>query len=256
MISLVAARPRLTSAAPHRPPTSCLHPCARTLPRALSWLSSLVLRHAVRECLSVDPPFHLSDTRVHSDGGFYFPGNEHWYDVVTTYVSFNTAVHTSPTHLFSNRQGHLATITTQAEFDFISNTMGVRNAWIGASDSVIEGTWRWVDGPEVGQYVSLTNGFWNVGEPNDASNEDCAFMASNGKFFDGACFGRTNYYYLVEFGLDLNSTFAYSDVLSFYDCNYNYFLLLHFLIMIKLLIVILNTYCLLITSYILLLSLL
>ena len=57
--------------------------------------------------------------------------------------------------------GHLATITSQAEQDFVhqyffelrrTRRLGAGElAWIAASDSAVEGEWRWVAGPEVGQ---------------------------------------------------------------------------------------------------------
>ncbi|WP_210421105.1 lectin-like protein [Lacipirellula limnantheis] len=56
--------------------------------------------------------------------------------------------------------GHLATITSQAEQDFVlkyfkefgrSPVGSTEKFWIGASDAAIEGEWRWVGGPEEGQ---------------------------------------------------------------------------------------------------------
>lgn len=62
--------------------------------------------------------------------------------------------------------GHLVTITSQAEQDFIfetyrsligdprspDKTLGTFGRfWIGASDATVEGEWRWIAGPEAGQ---------------------------------------------------------------------------------------------------------
>ncbi|MDF1726467.1 MAG: VCBS domain-containing protein [Sulfitobacter sp.] len=50
------------------------------------------------------------------------------------------------------RGGHLATITSQQEMDFIADIQaGDLLAWLGGSDAAVEGTWRWVEGPEAGQ---------------------------------------------------------------------------------------------------------
>jgi hypothetical protein len=56
--------------------------------------------------------------------------------------------------------GHLATITSQAEQDFVlkhlkelgrSPVRSTEKFWIAASDAAVEGEWRWVAGPEAGQ---------------------------------------------------------------------------------------------------------
>ena len=58
-------------------------------------------------------------------------------------------------------RGHLATITSQAEQDFVLKIfrepgrppLGISELkfWIAASDTAVEGQWRWVAGPEAGQ---------------------------------------------------------------------------------------------------------
>jgi hypothetical protein len=68
---------------------------------------------------------------------------------------------------FYSLKGYLATITSQEEQSFINRTFQ-GNGWIGASDGIdgsgntgVEGTWRWVTGPE----GTLDNGkglnFWS-----------------------------------------------------------------------------------------------
>ncbi|MFO0896948.1 MAG: lectin-like protein [Pirellulales bacterium] len=78
-------------------------------------------------------------------------------------------------------RGHLATITSQGEQDFIDNSFGGSGgaAWIAASDALNEGEWRWVAGPETGQIFWKRNdpiGYanWGGGEPNDLWIEDHA----------------------------------------------------------------------------------
>ncbi|KAI5087684.1 CD209 antigen [Silurus meridionalis] len=59
--------------------------------------------------------------------------------------------------------------TTSKHGEFISKRFGNAEAWIGLSDTEIEGNFKWVDG------TLLTTSFWWNGEPNDyGKNEDCA----------------------------------------------------------------------------------
>jgi hypothetical protein len=89
-------------------------------------------------------------------------------------------------------RGYLATITSQAESDYIKTKVGQFMGWIGASDQTTEGDWRWVTGPEGlanggvgtkfwsglagGSVVNPPDGtgyaHWYPGEPNNSGNED------------------------------------------------------------------------------------
>nr|XP_020833810.1 CD209 antigen-like protein E isoform X8 [Phascolarctos cinereus] len=46
--------------------------------------------------------------------------------------------------------------------------------WVGLSDKKKEGLWHWVDG------TTLKQAFWNAGEPNNAGDEDCCELTSQG----------------------------------------------------------------------------
>lgn len=81
--------------------------------------------------------------------------------------------------------GHLASIQSQAENDFIQENFGFfdgvdRRLWIGFADEGSEGVWYWSDGSE----IVYTN--WNDGEPNNAGgNEHYAEMlGSTGRWND------------------------------------------------------------------------
>lgn len=60
--------------------------------------------------------------------------------------------------------GHLATITSKAEDDFLYQyikSKGFGTAYFGATDEEVEGTWKWV----TGEAFDYSN--WSPGEPND-----------------------------------------------------------------------------------------
>jgi hypothetical protein len=76
----------------------------------------------------------------------------------------------------SNMGGHLVTVTTAAENTFIYNLWP--SGWIGLTDEVTEGVWKWVTG-ETYSYQS-----WNGGEPNNSGNEDYIQFVGAGKWND------------------------------------------------------------------------
>jgi hypothetical protein len=75
-----------------------------------------------------------------------------------------------------NMGGHLVTVTSPAENNFIFNLWP--NGWIGLTDEVVEGQWRWV----TGELFSWSN--WNSGEPNNSNNEDYIQFVGGGRWND------------------------------------------------------------------------
>ena len=70
--------------------------------------------------------------------------------------------------------------------------------WIGGSDTVTEGTWKWVTGEAVDRKHVSEGGHWYSGEPNDKSGQDCLVMNydTNGAWDDQDC--NTNWRFACE----------------------------------------------------------
>jgi hypothetical protein len=79
-----------------------------------------------------------------------------------------------------SRGGHLATVTTQTEYDAIQDLLkgGGTDAWLGASDEEQEGVWKWVTGEP------FAFDQWGNEEPNDLNGEDFLVMSKYGHWND------------------------------------------------------------------------
>jgi flagellin-like hook-associated protein FlgL len=101
--------------------------------------------------------------------------------------------------------GHLANITSATENAYVDGLVA-GNAWLGGSDAGVEGTWRWVAGPEAGDQfwqggsggstVGASYANWGAGEPNNSGNEDYVHMRADGRWNDQA--SGTSYQYVME----------------------------------------------------------
>lgn len=147
-------------------------------------------------------------------GQVFFPDNGHLYEYVNSTLTWGGAKTAAEARTKYGAQGYLATITSQAENDFVADRLD-NAGWMGASDVASEGVWNWVTGPENGTQFwsgaasgSAVGGNyenWNNGEPNDSgSNEDCGqfLSGSSGLWNDLPCSGTTLPGYVVEYGTD------------------------------------------------------
>lgn len=126
--------------------------------------------------------------------------NGHFYYLNTTLLDYDTATtgarDAAKAMSYQGQTGYVATITSTQENSFIStNIASATNIWIGATDNLVEGTWKWDTSggsPEAGKQFwtgkSLTSSpagskytadgidfaSWSSGEPNDYGNEDYA----------------------------------------------------------------------------------
>ncbi|XP_055780097.1 C-type lectin domain family 4 member E-like [Salvelinus fontinalis] len=86
-----------------------------------------------------------------------------------------------------DRGADLVVINSQEKQTLVNWLCGRRNyVWIGLTDSVTEGTWKWVyDTP-------LTTKYWNSGQPNGGRAENCVYFYSwssdTGEWWDYYCY--------------------------------------------------------------------
>jgi hypothetical protein len=114
------------------------------------------------------------------------PANGHYYQAVVfdderDFLTWDAARAASAAATFRGVHGHLATISSKAENDFLIARFGpVRSPrgelWVGGTDDPVNGEWRWVVGPEAGTLFWLGGpggqeilfADWLAAEPNDA----------------------------------------------------------------------------------------
>ncbi|GFR77938.1 metalloendopeptidase [Elysia marginata] len=81
-------------------------------------------------------------------------------------------------------QGKVATAADRDEQAFVFSMKGARgDIWLGLTDSLVEGTFRWADN----KLLSYTN--WKYWEPDNYGKygEDCVHMSRDGKWKDANC---------------------------------------------------------------------
>ncbi|XP_060711195.1 CD209 antigen-like protein C [Hemiscyllium ocellatum] len=99
------------------------------------------------------------------------------------YFSLESKNWTEAQRACASLDANLVVINRRWKQAFVKKWLQNKNHWIGLTDSDSEGDWRWVDGTN---YTSSVK-FWSEGEPNNASDEDCAEIYSNGGWNDRSC---------------------------------------------------------------------
>lgn len=137
--------------------------------------------------------------------------NNHYYEFVTNQgISFTDAKNAAENLTFYGLKGYLATITSQAENQFVVSKLQGQG-WFGASDAASEGVWKWVSGPEAGTqfWSGGSNGSsvgglyhnWAPGEPNNCcGGENYIHFLTNGKWNDYPLSLGSIQGYVVEYG--------------------------------------------------------
>ncbi len=120
----------------------------------------------------------------------FLPSTGHYYEFIDDVgITWQQAKIAAETLDYYGLPGYLATITSRKEAK-LSGEQADGAGWIGGSDAGIEGTWKWVTGPEAGDVFWLggingnaPNGaftFWNTNEPNNLGDEDYAHVTAPG----------------------------------------------------------------------------
>ncbi|XP_025027798.1 macrophage mannose receptor 1-like [Python bivittatus] len=85
---------------------------------------------------------------------------------------------------------HLVMINSIEEKGHVTTIMKTPACWIGLTDQVLEGDWKWVDGTR----VEHDNSYWHH-EPNGGKGENCALM-QNSLWYDHQC--KDNFHWVCE----------------------------------------------------------
>lgn len=114
----------------------------------------------------------------------YLPTTDHFYEYVPDIgIRWTEARALAESRTYFGLQGYLATITNEDEVQ-LTGEQSSGAGWIGGSDQAVEGTWRWVTGPEAGMVFWIggvdgstsTFAFWNANEPNNLGPEHFAHI--------------------------------------------------------------------------------
>ena len=124
------------------------------------------------------------------------PENGHYYEYIIGHeITWHDAKAAAESRTYNDVSGHLVTITSQSENDFVANlSQDDFRPWIGLTNEGAEGDYRWVTG-ESFDYAN-----WSPGEPSRYTNENYVeFFASNDKWNDNT---NNNHYitgYIIEY---------------------------------------------------------
>ena len=123
--------------------------------------------------------------------------NGHYYNYVAKSITFDAAVAaTTKLAIYKGMIGHLATITSAAENEFVITSFRSAKGWLATTDLASEGSFYFIAGPEVGQGLIYKN--WASNQPDNArGNEDCVEIYGT-KWNDCDC-SALNLGYYVEY---------------------------------------------------------
>jgi len=143
-------------------------------------------------------------TQLEDPNKVYNLSNGHYYERIEEGLTWEEAREAAESKFYKGMRGHLATVTSESENDFIKNKVVANNCyyWLGGfqlpeTPSIYEPDlqWRWVTGEEW-QWAN-----WYSGEPNDDQNKE-DLLAIMGDVHHGHwndCQETTVAHYIVEY---------------------------------------------------------
>jgi hypothetical protein len=134
---------------------------------------------------------------------FYNPLTEHFYEFISGSINFTNSVTAAQTKSYFGRAGYLATMSSEAENNFVWRLMA-SDCWFGASDELslvnaakgttafasqtaVEGRWHWISGPEKG--TNFSNGNWGSG-PTTVSGQYAKWASGEPNNSGGEHYGQ------------------------------------------------------------------
>ncbi len=113
--------------------------------------------------------------------------------MVPTHLDWNEANQAAQRLSYNGIRGHLVTVTSKAEHDFVKTLIGPANAyWLGA-DKRDGSEWKWVADRAFDRQI-ISPSYWAAGQPDGG---DCLEMYRDGTWRDETC--ATMRWYIVEF---------------------------------------------------------
>ena len=106
----------------------------------------------------------------------------HFYQVIGGLRTFDDAAEYAASLSLFGVRGHLATISTQAEQDFLTNLQAI--GWLGTHDLWVEGSFHYSTGPE--RYSPIRFSAFAVGHPTGGWVNDCVYF-NEGVWLDEPC---------------------------------------------------------------------
>lgn len=164
----------------------------------------------------------VSDILNNNPGMSFNPETGSFYQYVSSGTTFSGAYSAAQGTTLNGVSGHMVTIGSQTENDYVFSLTGGAETWIGASDSQVDGEWRWLTGDESQTSFWLGDGSgsaqsglfanWGGADPNGGSGATAAIMNNAGTWYDRA--DTESHGYVIEWEIGLFSDDDSADILN------------------------------------------